>query len=112
MAGAGIFDGRPTAGLIIHGAYNLPHLQHIVHVTADGNAGQAYLFGNLLAGKELDGFEIIAYEYAQPPVVLYHGRTVGHKSICRFETMLVKKLVIRFQEENPQITSVKCYYVQ
>lgn len=67
---------------------------------------------NLLAGKELDGFEIIAYEYAQPPVVLYHGRTVGHKSICRFETMLVKKLVIRFQEENPQITSVKCYYVQ
>ena len=55
MAGAGIFDGRPTAGLIIHGAYNLPHLQHIVHVTADGNAGQAYLFGNLLVGKELSG---------------------------------------------------------
>ncbi len=66
---------------------------------------------DLLSGKELDGFEIMAYEYAHPPVELYHGRTVGHKAICRFETMRVKKLMICFREENPQITSVSFYRV-
>lgn len=65
---------------------------------------------DLLSGKELDGFEIIAYDYALPPIVLYSGRTVGHKAICRFETARVKKLLIRFREENPTITSVNCFY--
>ena len=47
-----IFDRRAAAGLVIDRADDLACVYHIVHVSADRDAGEVDLLGDLLAGKE------------------------------------------------------------
>ena len=47
-----IFDRRAAAGLVIDRADDLAGVYHIVHVSADRDAGEVDLLGDLLAGKE------------------------------------------------------------
>ena len=47
-----IFDRRAAAGLVIDRADDLACVHHIVHVSADRDAGEVDLLGDLLAGKE------------------------------------------------------------
>ena len=47
-----IFDRRAAAGLVIDRADDLACVHHIVHVSADRDAGEVDLLGDLLHGKE------------------------------------------------------------
>lgn len=72
------------------------------------------LLENLLTGRELNGFTIYAYGYpcySDMALEVYRGTTVGHKAICAFPEVKTEKIEIRFAQEEPELTGVKCYHV-
>ncbi len=58
---------------------------------------------DLTEGQGIEGFEIWGYlpVYRTKKVLLYCGKTVGHKVICRFPAIRASKLEIRFCHEGP-----------
>ena len=71
---------------------------------------------HLILSEEIDGeseiedFEIHCFARPhQAKVVAYHGATVGHKKICVFPTMDVKKIEV-ILDKNKKV-DIKAYYV-
>jgi alpha-L-fucosidase len=59
----------------------------------------------------IEHFVIKAYPYTNAePFVVYEGRSIGHKAICQFPTVLTKKIeIIPDKKDAERISSVKVY---
>ena len=48
-----VADGGAASGLVIDRAGDLPLIHHVVDIAAYRDTGQAHMFGDLFAGKEV-----------------------------------------------------------
>lgn len=79
------------------------------------------MFGKSIAGIEQtmknEGFEIYVYPYpyyGNGTILVYSGKTVGHKHICRFPTVRTEKVEIVINKSKPNylLKNISLYYVK
>ncbi len=69
---------------------------------------------DMKSGGHIEAFSIYVYPYSYGErVLVYSGKTIGHKHICSFPTIRTKKIDIVIEEENSPhtIQSINLYYV-
>ncbi len=68
-------------------------------------------------GEEIESFEIAVYPYpyhGNGAILVYSGKTVGHKHICRFPTVRTEKIeiVINKSKPNYELKDINVYYAE
>jgi alpha-L-fucosidase len=74
-------------------------------------ADHVVLAESLLFADPVEAFTIKAHPYSYgEPIVVYEGRSIGHKAICQFPPVLTKKIeVIPDKKEDGRITAMTVY---
>ena len=68
-------------------------------------------------GEKIESFEIYVYPYpyyGNGTILVYSGKTVGHKHICRFPTVRTEKVEIVINKSKPNylLKNISLYYVK
>lgn len=71
---------------------------------------------DLTNGQHIKGFRIYGYlpNYKKKRILLFEGRTVGHKVICRFGALRCSKYEVEITESNGDfaLTDMKAFYIK
>lgn len=71
---------------------------------------------DLTEGQKIFSFSVYAYlpYYKHKKILLFEGKTIGHKQICRFSPLRASKfeIVLNEYEKNARISDIKAYYVK
>ena len=71
---------------------------------------------DLTQGQSVNSFRIYGYlpNYKKKRILLFEGRTIGHKVICRFGAIRCSKLEIELVDcdGTPELLDVKAFYIQ
>ena len=70
---------------------------------------------DLTSGQHITAFHIYGYlpNYKKKRILLFEGRTVGHKVICRFGTLRCSKFEVEIEgNEGATLASVQAFYIK
>ncbi len=70
---------------------------------------------DLTKGQSVFGFKVYAYLpwYQHVKVLVYEGRTIGHKAICTFNALRASKYEVEITDSDGEfnLTDIKAYYI-
>ena len=71
---------------------------------------------DLTSGQSIQSFRIYGYmpNYKKKKILLFEGRTVGHKAICRFGAMRASKFEVEITDHQGKfaLSEIKGYFVK
>ncbi|MBQ8419852.1 MAG: alpha-L-fucosidase [Clostridia bacterium] len=71
---------------------------------------------DLSEGQKIRSFQIYGYlpHYQKKKILLFEGRTVGHKVFCRFGALRCSKFEVKITDadEGYRLTDIQAYYIQ
>lgn len=71
---------------------------------------------DLTNGQKIEAFSVYAYlpHYQHKKILIFEGKTIGHKQICRFSPIRASKfeVVVENSAPNHSIKEIKAYYVK
>ena len=80
-----------------------------------GVANRIVLMEDLSEGQSVTSFRLWAYlpTYQKKKILIFEGKTIGHKQICHFGAMRGSKYVLEITgaEGTPKIRDMKAYFI-